>query len=126
MQNKKKKDMNSINAMVNDTETSVLATFDFLHNQTDTSNLEGNEADDEDIIDGDNGQASGTEMLNEFDMFLNNRIDLNDSDLPNWKSSGKKLARLIFCVDHLICFSCQRCWYWRVSLAHWAKQYNWM
>lgn len=78
--------------MVNDTESSVLATFEFLNNQSDNGIIEGLEVDVEDAIDHDSGSLENDEsedVLNEFDLVLNNRMDMNERDLPNWNQSGK-------------------------------------
>ncbi|KAH9529776.1 hypothetical protein DERF_003643 [Dermatophagoides farinae] len=77
---------NQTNTMVNDTESSVLATFEFLNNQNDhesMSMLENIDVEDEDVIDQPLSDGSGgtmnndetEEVLNEFDMILNNRVD---------------------------------------------------
>jgi len=89
---KKLEMMNSSNMIVNDAESSVLATFEFLNNQNDNGIMEGIEVEDEDVIDsndpGSIGNDETEEVLNEFDMILNNRMDLNEHDLANWKSNG--------------------------------------
>lgn len=85
--------MTPANLMINDTESSVLATFEFLNSQNDNGIMEGIEVEDEDVIDnnepGSIGNDETEEVLNEFDMILNNnRMDLNEHDLTNWKSNG--------------------------------------
>ncbi|XP_027201076.2 connector of kinase to AP-1 [Dermatophagoides pteronyssinus] len=86
---------NQTNTMINDAESSVLATFEFLNNQNDhDSMLDKIDVDDEDVMDqsldtqggggGDHGSTMNNndeteEVLNEFDMILNNRmIDPNN------------------------------------------------
>lgn len=92
LQTKRKKDMsNPTNAMINDAESSVLATFEFLNNQNDNGIMEGIEVDVEDTIDHDPNSMDNEEteeVLNEFDMILNNRMDLNQRDLADWNTSG--------------------------------------
>lgn len=70
-----------------DAESSVLATFDFLHNTTDNGMIEGID-DEEDVLDNDSGAMGGEEVLNEFDMFINPGIDLPSSNLHSWKSNA--------------------------------------
>lgn len=80
-QTKRKKDYDPSNMMAYESESSVLATFEFLHNQNDE---ESNDVEDEDI-DGSLGPIETEEVLNEFDMILNNnRIELNEHDMK-WK-----------------------------------------
>lgn len=92
MQTKKKKDlMNPSNMMVNDAESSVLATFEFLNNQADNGMMEGIEVEDEDVIDNDGGAIANDEteeVMNEFDMIINNRMELNERELATWKQNG--------------------------------------
>lgn len=84
--------MNAANMLVNDAESSVLATFEFLNNQNDNGMMEGMKADDDDYIDsaeqGSVGNDETEEVLNEFDLILNNRMEINEHELTNWKSSG--------------------------------------
>lgn len=95
--NKKLEMVNPANMMINDSESSVLATFEFLNSQNDNGIMEGIgterlwKVEDEDIIDNDPGSIGNDEteeVLNEFDMILNNRMELNEHDLTNWKSNG--------------------------------------
>src|SRR5699024_10455028 len=39
------------------------------------------------------------EVMNEFDMILNNRIDLSERDLANWKSNGRS-TKLLCLLDN--------------------------
>lgn len=84
--------MNPSNMMVNDAESSVLATFEFLNNQSDNGIMENIEGEDEDAIDnnevGSIGNDETEEVMNEFDMILNNRMDMNEHDIANWKPNG--------------------------------------
>lgn len=114
--------MNPANMLVNDAESSVLATFEFLNNQNDNGMMEGIKAEDDDYIDsaeqGSVGNDETEEVLNEFDLILNNRMDINEHDLTNWKSSGKlfTLATLYFFNMFFIFNSYQRRRYWGISL----------
>jgi len=94
MQFKKKKDMNNPNSMMlKDAESNVLATFEFLNEQNDNALVEALEVDDDDIADSPDSSALANddteEVMNEFDMMLSNRIDVNESELANWKANGK-------------------------------------
>lgn len=91
-QTKRKKDYDPSNMLAYESESSVLATFEFLHNQNDE---ESNDVEDEDI-DGSLGPIETEEVLNEFDMILNsNRLDLNEHEMK-WKSqNGIKIIKLI-------------------------------
>lgn len=86
--------MNPANMLVNDAESSVLATFEFLNNQNDNGMMEGIKTDDDDYIDsaepGSVGNDETEEVLNEFDLILNNRMEINEHELTNWKSSVTK------------------------------------
>lgn len=117
---------NQTNTMINDAESSVLATFEFLNNQNDhDSMLDKIDVDDEDVMDqsldtqggggGDHGSTMNNndeteEVLNEFDMILNNRmIDPNNQrenhfDLrsaskrsTDWNCSNRKFEFCLFC-----------------------------
>ncbi len=95
--------MNPANMLVNDAESSVLATFEFLNNQNDNGMMEGIKTDDDDYIDsaepGSVGNDETEEVLNEFDLILNNRMEINEHELTNWKSSGKLFTFLrLLCV----------------------------
>ncbi|KAJ6222160.1 hypothetical protein RDWZM_000705 [Blomia tropicalis] len=91
---KKLEMMNPSNMMVNDAESSVLATFEFLNNQSDNGIMENIEGEDEDAIDnnevGSIGNDETEEVMNEFDMILNNRMDMNEHDIANWKPNVTK------------------------------------
>ncbi|OTF77349.1 hypothetical protein BLA29_009606, partial [Euroglyphus maynei] len=92
---------NQTNTMVNDTESSVLATFEFLNNQNDHESmtmLEKIDVDDEDVIDHQPlGAVDGStmnndeteEVLNEFDMILNNRMDNHRENHFDLRSARK-------------------------------------
>lgn len=112
--------MNPANMLVNDAESSVLATFEFLNNQNDNGMIEGIKADDDDYIDnaeqGSVGNDETEEVLNEFDLILNNRMDINEHDLTNWKSSGKLFKLTLLFNIYFIFNSYQRCRYWGTSL----------
>lgn len=86
-----------------DAESSVLATFDFLTSAADNGMIEGIE-DDEDVLDNDSGSLGGEEVLNEFDMFLNPRMDLNDNNLANWKGGGGMYFGFLYLFTYSCCF----------------------
>lgn len=105
LKSKNTESLNPSNMLVNDAESSVLATFEFLNNQTDNGIIEGIKVDDDDYIDNETGTVGSDEteeVLNEFDMILNNRMDLNEHDLANWKSNGKKASSSHLCFTFLI------------------------
>lgn len=89
LQTKKKKSANLFDTMVNDTESSVLATFEFLNNQNDHEMMENVDIEDEDVIDHDanstNLNNDSEEVVNEFDIIYRKRMDANKNE-PKWRS----------------------------------------
>ncbi|UXI20437.1 glutamate receptor [Sarcoptes scabiei] len=106
LQTKKKKSANLFDTMVNDTESSVLATFEFLNNQNDHEMMENVDIEDEDVIDHDanstNLNNDSEEVVNEFDIIYRKRMDANKNE-PKWRSpnAGKDidLGDLAFLTD---------------------------
>ncbi|KPM03979.1 striatin-3-like protein [Sarcoptes scabiei] len=93
LQTKKKKSANLFDTMVNDTESSVLATFEFLNNQNDHEMMENVDIEDEDVIDHDanstNLNNDSEEVVNEFDIIYRKRMDANKNE-PKWRSPNAK------------------------------------